>query len=98
MRPQRSSARQQRVSSPTSPNSLPLPQVQLAQGIKQSLSKMSPRLRQVAEYVLAHYDRASFLSAAQLGHEAGVSEATVVRFAMTLGYPGYARFQDVLQD
>ncbi len=82
----------------TSAEIVPISQAQLAQRIRQRLGKMSPRLRQVADYVLTHYDRASFLPAAKLGQAIGVSESTVVRFAMTLGYSGYAPFQETLQE
>ena len=79
-------------------DSVPLVQAQLTQRIRQRLARMSPRLRRVGEYVLAHYDRASFLPAAKLGRVIGVSESTVVRFATTLGYSGYAPFQEALQE
>lgn len=98
MRPRSSSLRRRPTASPASVHAAASAHVQLVNEIRQSLKKLSPRLRQVAEYILAHYERASFLSAAQLGRAAGVSEATVVRFAMTLGYPGYSKFQEVLQD
>jgi DNA-binding MurR/RpiR family transcriptional regulator len=79
-------------------NKKPVAQAQLGQRIKRRLDRMSTRLRQVAEYVLLHYDHASFLPAAKLGQVVGVSESTVVRFATTLGYPGYSQFQEALQE
>ena len=71
---------------------------QLAQRIGQHLTRMSPGLQRVAEYVLRHYDRVSFLPAARLGQLIGVSETTVVRFALALGYSGYAPFQETVQE
>jgi len=38
------------------------------------------------------------LTAAKLGEVVGVSESTVVRFAMHLGYRGYPEFQSALEE
>ncbi len=43
-------------------------------------------------------DKAAFLTAAKMGEVVGVSESTVVRFAMTLGYKGYPEFQKALEE
>jgi len=60
--------------------------------------QMSAGHRHLSEFVLNHYYRAAFLTAAKLGQIIGVSESTVVRFAMALGYDGYREFQESLQD
>ncbi len=52
----------------------------------------------LAAYITDHYDKAVFLTAAKLGEVVGVSESTVVRFAMHLGYKGYPQFQQALAD
>lgn len=59
---------------------------------------MSKGQRAIAQYILNHYDRAAYLTAARIGEEAGVSESTVVRFAMELGFEGYPHFQKILQE
>lgn len=61
----------------------------------QTLSKGQKRL---ATYILENYDRAVFLTATNLGREVGVSESTVVRFAMGLGYKGYPEFQKAMEE
>ena len=58
--------------------------------------KMSKGQKRIAEYLELHYDKAAFLTAARLGTAAGVSESTVVRFAIGLGYEGYPQFQQAL--
>jgi DNA-binding MurR/RpiR family transcriptional regulator len=68
------------------------------QRIRARLDQMSNGYRQVADYLLEHYDRAAFLTAARLGQTIGVSESTVVRFATALGYAGYPELQGVLQE
>ena len=52
----------------------------------------------IARYIIEHYDKASFLTAAKLGEEVGVSESTVVRFAIEVGYDGYPKLQKVLRE
>ena len=56
-------------------------------------SSMSKGQKMLANYITDNYDKAVFLTAAKLGEIVGVSESTVVRFAMCLGYKGYPDFQ-----
>jgi len=44
------------------------------------------------------YDKAAFMTASNLGKAVGVSESTVVRFAVELGYDGYPSMQKAMQD
>lgn len=52
--------------------------------------------RQIAAYIKDHYDKAAYMTAAKLGAEVGVSESTVVRFVMEMGYEGYPEFRRAL--
>ena len=61
----------------------------------QSFSKGQKKL---ATYINDNYDKAAFLTAARLGETVGVSESTVVRFAIHLGYKGYPEFQKALEE
>ena len=54
--------------------------------------------RRIAEYIAQNYDKAVFMTAATLGEMVGVSESTVVRFAVALGYEGYPQLQHSLQE
>jgi DNA-binding MurR/RpiR family transcriptional regulator len=58
---------------------------------------MSKGHRKIAEYILENYQKASFMTALSLGQTVGVSESTVVRFAMELGFDGYPGFQENLK-
>lgn len=60
--------------------------------------KMSKGHKAVAAYISDHYEQAVFMTAARLGETVGVSESTVVRFAMGLGYEGYPEFQKSLEE
>lgn len=54
--------------------------------------------RRIATYITESYDKAAFMTASKLGKTVGVSESTVVRFAMELGYDGYPSMQKALQE
>ncbi|GAA0116322.1 MurR/RpiR family transcriptional regulator [Clostridium senegalense] len=60
--------------------------------------RLSKGQKLIAEYILKHYDKAAFMTAAKLGNSVGVSESTVVRFANQLGYEGYPELQKALQE
>ena len=71
---------------------------ELIQRINQSGRKLSKSHRRIAECIVAHYDKAAFMTASRLGEYVGVSESTVVRFAAALGYDGYPQLQKALQE
>lgn len=52
----------------------------------------------IANFILNDYDKAAFMTAAKLGARVGVSESTVVRFAIEVGYDGYPKLQKALND
>lgn len=66
--------------------------------IKNSMPAMSKGHKLIANYILEHYDKAAFMTAAKLGATVGVSESTVVRMASELGFDGYPALQRALQD
>ena len=69
---------------------------ELLNKIEDGYSKFSKGQRKLADFIRKDYDKAAFLTAAKMGEEVGVSESTVVRFAMALGYDGYPGFQRAL--
>jgi DNA-binding MurR/RpiR family transcriptional regulator len=66
--------------------------------IELAIPQMSKGQKAIANYILSHYEHAAYITAARIGDEAGVSESTVVRFAMELGFEGYPHFQKALQE
>ncbi len=66
--------------------------------IQHQLPGFSKGQKQIARYILEHYDKAAFMTASRLGATVGVSESTVVRFATELGYEGYPHLQRALQE
>ena len=59
---------------------------------------MSKGQKAISAFIYDHYDQAVFMTAARLGETVGVSESTVVRYAMYIGYNGYPEFQRDLED
>lgn len=53
--------------------------------------------RRIADYILRNPDEAAFLAAADLAQRLGLSEATVVRFAHSVGFSGFPELRACLQ-
>jgi DNA-binding MurR/RpiR family transcriptional regulator len=70
----------------------------LLRAIEEKMSTFSKGQRLIATYILEHYEKAAYLTASKMGKLVGVSESTVVRFAIELGYEGYPEFQHSLQE
>lgn len=66
--------------------------------IKAVYHEFSKGQKSIANYILNHYDKAAFMTAARLGEVVGVSESTVVRFAIEIGCDGYPGLQKELQE
>ncbi len=66
--------------------------------INTRLNTMSKGHRAIANYILDNYDKAAYMTASKLGEATGVSESTVVRFTMELGFDGYPHFQNTLKE
>lgn len=66
--------------------------------MSERMSGFSKGQRQIAAYILEHYDRAAYMTASRLGALVHVSESTVVRFADELGFDGYPGLQRALQE
>ena len=69
----------------------------LLKTIEERMFCFSKGQKLIANYVLENYEKAAYLTAAKLGGIVGVSESTVVRFAIELGYDGYPAFQQSLR-
>nr|WP_300095183.1 MurR/RpiR family transcriptional regulator [Sedimentibacter sp.] len=65
--------------------------------IKSNYHKFSKGQKQIAQFIIDHYDKAAFMTAAKIGETVDVSESTVVRFASSLGYSGFPELQKALQ-
>ena len=66
--------------------------------IKTKMPEMSKGQKRISDYILNHYDKAAYMTASKLGEVAGVSESTVVRYAIELGFDGYPELVHTLQE
>ena len=70
----------------------------LIKEIQALMPSFSKGQKTIANYLINNYDKAAYLTASRLGREVGVSESTVVRFAIELGFDGYPGLQHSLQE
>lgn len=66
--------------------------------LEEKFHEFSKGQRRIAQYITASYDKAAFMTASKLGKTVGVSESTVVRFAVDLGFDGYPSMQKAMQE
>ncbi|OGO90031.1 MAG: N-acetylmannosamine kinase [Clostridiales bacterium GWF2_38_85] len=69
----------------------------ILQIIGDNMESYSKGQRRIAAYILVNYDRAAYMTATRLGKVVGVSESTVVRFALELGFEGYPELQEAIR-
>ena len=70
----------------------------LIKNIRAKMPKMSKSHKIIAAYIIERPDNAAYLTATKLGNMIGISESTVVRFAIELGFRGYPEMQKALKD
>ena len=66
--------------------------------IEDRMLTFSKGQKRISNYILANYDKAAYMTAAKLGAIVQVSESTVVRYAIEMGFSGYPEFQHALQE
>ncbi len=54
--------------------------------------------QRIASFLLSNHDQAAFLSAAEMAKSLDVSEATIVRFARSVGYDSFPELRRALQE
>lgn len=60
--------------------------------------RLSPTQRRIAQYLMRYLNDAIFLSSKELARHAGVSQPSVIRFAVALGFRGYPQLQKSLRE
>jgi DNA-binding MurR/RpiR family transcriptional regulator len=72
--------------------------VDFSQVISEHYSQFTKSERRIADYLRQNQDEAGFLSAGEIANQLDLSEATMVRFARTLGFDSYPAMRTVLQE
>lgn len=73
-------------------------ELDLLTAIQHKLPELSKGQKRIANFLIENYDKAVYLTASKLGEITGVSESTVVRFAIELGFDGYPKLQRALEE
>jgi DNA-binding MurR/RpiR family transcriptional regulator len=66
--------------------------------LKEKYRQLSKSHKKIALYIMKNYEKVPHMSAIQVAKAVGVSEATVVRFAISMGYAGYPEFRKAMRD
>lgn len=69
----------------------------LTELINEKRKVLSAGQLKVADYIIENPRDAAFLTAAQIGKKVGVSESTVIRFALVLGFSGFPKLKDSIR-
>ena len=74
------------------------PETEFKERLLHRAAELPPQQQAIADYVLEHLTAVPFFSVPELARRTGASEATVVRFAQRLGYPGFTELKMELVD
>lgn len=66
--------------------------------VRNKYDELSKSHKKIAQFMLKNYEKVADMSAVQVAEAVGISEATVVRFAMFLGFDGYIEFRKTLKE
>lgn len=69
-----------------------------SQIISERYGQLTKSEKQIADYLRKNQEESAFLSAGELADHLGLSEATLVRFARSLGFDSYPAMREVLQE
>jgi DNA-binding MurR/RpiR family transcriptional regulator len=72
--------------------------VDFGQILSENYKNLTKSEKQIADYLRKNQDESAFLSAGELADRLDLSEATLVRFARTLGFDSYPAMREVLQE
>lgn len=68
------------------------------QRINSRLDQLTKSERKIADYLQRNFEEAAFFSAAELAERLNLSEATIVRFAQSIGFSGFPELRQCLQE
>lgn len=70
----------------------------IGQIVSEHYQQLTKSEKQIANYIRKNQEEVAFLSAAELADRLELSEATIVRFARTVGFDSYPALREVLQE
>jgi DNA-binding MurR/RpiR family transcriptional regulator len=69
-----------------------------SQIISEHFNQLTKSEKRIANYIRKNQEESAFLAAGEVADRLGLSEATIVRFARTVGFNSYPSMREVLQD
>jgi DNA-binding MurR/RpiR family transcriptional regulator len=72
--------------------------IDFSQLISDTYGRLTKSEKRIANYIRKNQEEAAFLAAGEIADRLGLSEATMVRFARTIGFNSYPAMREVLQD
>jgi DNA-binding MurR/RpiR family transcriptional regulator len=72
--------------------------IDFSQIISDNYNNLTKSEKRIANYLRKNQEESAFLSAGEIADRLGLSEATLVRFARTLGFSSYPAMRTVLQE
>lgn len=66
--------------------------------IENKYEDFSKGQKKIADYIFENSDKVAYMTANKLAKTVGVSDSTVVRFAVEIGFPGYPEFLKTLRE
>ncbi|HLO16615.1 MAG TPA: MurR/RpiR family transcriptional regulator [Anaerolineales bacterium] len=72
--------------------------IDFGQIISENYKSLTKSEKQIADYLRRNQEESAFLSAGELANRLDLSEATLVRFARSLGFDSYPAMREVLQE
>lgn len=75
-----------------------LANIDFSQIISERYNKLTKSEKRIANYLRKNQEESAFLAAGEIADRLGLSEATLVRFARTLGFNSYPSMRAVLQE
>jgi DNA-binding MurR/RpiR family transcriptional regulator len=80
------------------PETQPTTSPDFGQIISEHYKHLTKSEKQIADYLRKNQEESAFLSAGEIAGGLGLSEATLVRFARSLGFDSYPAMREVLQE
>lgn len=68
------------------------------QNLNENYNQLTGSQKIIGKYVLDNYREVAFMSAIELGEKVGVSDATIIRFARSIGFSGFAEFKNQIRE
>jgi DNA-binding MurR/RpiR family transcriptional regulator len=79
-------------------NDNPTPSTDFGQLIAEHYNDLTKSEKSIADFLRQNQDEAAFLAAGEIATRLNLSEATMVRFARTIGFDSYPALREALQD